>query len=157
MSTRGSEVSLSLRHAIVTCRLLFDCTFDVIERKIDVQSMTTTKIMRETQKRVGNNDFQDVLACVENAKDREPLSRVSNDTQLFANIRNVMLKHSHAQSIKTIIDKENIDISSRKRLFRFLIEIVQHRHTHVDENDQLIKKIVRERVVKKSRINKSYA
>lgn len=88
-------MSLSLRHAIVTCKLLFDYTFDVIERKMNVQSKTTTRIMRETKRRVENKDFQDVLACVEVMNRCEKLSRVSNDTQLFANIRNAMLKYSH--------------------------------------------------------------
>ncbi len=32
-TTHGAETLLPLRHAIVTCRILFGCTFDEIERK----------------------------------------------------------------------------------------------------------------------------
>jgi hypothetical protein len=80
MPTRGPEVALSLRHAIVTCRLLVGCTFDAIERKTGVQSITTTKIMREAEKRVENSDFYDILACVEAIEGGETLLRVLDST-----------------------------------------------------------------------------
>lgn len=156
MPTRGREVALPLRHAIVTCRLLFGCTFDAIERKTDVQSMTATKIMREPEKRAGNSDFHEVLACVGAIEGRGPLPRVPDDTQLSANIRNAMLKHPHTKPFQAVVDKENIEISGRKRPSRFLIETVQHQHTHVDEDNQVLNEIIRGRVAKKPRLNKSH-
>ena len=86
------------------------------------------------KKRVENNNFYKILVYVEAIDDRESLSRVSNNTQLSSNIRNAILKHLHTSSFQIVVDKENIDTSSRKSLSRFLIEIVQHRYIYVDEN-----------------------
>lgn len=54
----GAEVSLALRHEIETCRILFGCTFDEIERKTEVQ-LRTTVIGSKVR---SCNDFHEVLA-----------------------------------------------------------------------------------------------
>lgn len=64
MPTHGAEVSLALRHAIVTFKVLFGCTYDEIERKTEVQSRTASKVMLRATERAGCDDFHEVLACV---------------------------------------------------------------------------------------------
>jgi len=66
MSIYNSKMLLPLRYAIVTYRLLFDCTFDAIERKTSVKAKIAQVIMRKAIKRARNNDFLKILACVEN-------------------------------------------------------------------------------------------
>jgi len=126
MPPRDFEVALSLRHAIVICRLLFNCTFSTIERKIEVQSKTTQIIIQRVVKRIENKNFYNILACVETIKSCKTLLRVLDNTKLFANIRNTILKYLHTQLFKTILNKENIDILSKKQLSRVFLERVQH-------------------------------
>lgn len=38
MPPSAPEIALPLRHAITTCRILFGCTFEQIERKTDVKA-----------------------------------------------------------------------------------------------------------------------
>lgn len=64
MPVHSGEIALALRHAIFTCRILFSCTFDEIERKTGVQSCTASKIMLRAIERAGCEDFHDVLAYV---------------------------------------------------------------------------------------------
>jgi hypothetical protein len=137
MPPRGSEVALPLRHAIVTCRLLFNCAFDAIERKTGVQSKTAQVMMRRAIERAGNEDFHDVLACVGAIEGRGALPRVPDGTELSADIRNAMLKHPHTQPFKAVLDKENIDIPGKKRPSRVLLERFQHQQTYINEDGQL--------------------
>ena len=66
MAPRGTEVSLQLRVAIATCRLLYHESFEAIERKTGVKICTASAIMRRAIDRAGNEDFNDVMACLGN-------------------------------------------------------------------------------------------
>ena len=101
------QVPLQLRCAIVTCRLLFDCTFEEIERKTGVQTDTAAKIMRRAIFCAGNEDFQDVLTCVGDANWHGAPPRVSEGSQMSADVQNAMLKHNTKKPVDAI-DKENL-------------------------------------------------
>lgn len=111
-----------LRHAIVILRLIEKRSFKKIEAKIEVKKNIVARIMLRTIARVENENFNDVLTCVDNIDRLGRSERVSNNTQLSSNIRNAILKHSHLKSHVAVLDQENIDISSQKRLSRSLIE-----------------------------------
>lgn len=64
MPTHRAEIALPLRHAVVTCRILFQCTFDKIEGKTGVKANTARKMMQRAIERAGCEDFNEVLACV---------------------------------------------------------------------------------------------
>lgn len=68
MPPHGPEVPLPLRHAIATCRLLFNCTYDEIERKTGVPASTAGAIMRRAIRRAGCEDFREVLICIDSMK-----------------------------------------------------------------------------------------
>lgn len=60
-SSGDKEVAYELRCAVVTCRILFQCTFEEIEKKTGVKKDTTRKF---TIERAGCEDFNEILACV---------------------------------------------------------------------------------------------
>lgn len=64
MPTNASETALPLRHAVATCRILFGCKFDEIERKTGVKANGAAKLMKRAIERAGCNDFHEVLACM---------------------------------------------------------------------------------------------
>lgn len=45
MPFQGPEVSLALRYVIATCRLMYNATYDDIERKTGVPASTAEDIM----------------------------------------------------------------------------------------------------------------
>lgn len=94
MPNQGAEVSLALRHAIVTCRVLSDSTFDEIERKTGIQSPTASKIMLRATERAGCNDFQEVLACVSDMERSGRMPRVVNGIELSSKICNATVVHN---------------------------------------------------------------
>ncbi|MCJ1423238.1 hypothetical protein MMC29_001120 [Sticta canariensis] len=80
MPPHGPEVPLPLRHAIATCRLLFNCTYDEIERKTGVPASTAGAIMRRAIHRAGCEDFREVLVCIDNMeRPGRPSTRVDVD------------------------------------------------------------------------------
>ena len=167
MPTHGKEVDLPLRHAIVTCKLLYHSSWAEIEQKTGVEAHTAAKITHRAIERAGNEDFHDVLACVGNAKGRGSIARIPDGSELSSNVRNAFLKHPHISPTKAVFDKENISIpEARKRRKcmpltdtqrppRALLERVQHQHTHV-ANGVVIGEIVRKREAKKPRLNKTH-
>lgn len=128
MPTHGAETSLPLRHAIVTCRILFGCTFDEIERKTGVQSRTASKIMLKAVERAGCEDSHEVLACVGDMERSGRISRVVDGSDLSAKIRSAMMVHNDLQPAVAVLDQENIDIPREKRPYRSLIQCIQHQH-----------------------------
>ena len=72
---------------------------------------TAERIVKKAIWCVENNDFYEVLTCVDNAEERNSLSRISDETQLSMNVRNSMLKHARMSSEKAVNNKENILIS----------------------------------------------
>ena len=168
MPAHGSEVPLPLRHAIVTCRLLYRSSFIEIERKVGVLANTAERIVKRAIWRVGNDDFYEVLACVGDAEGRGLLSRIPDGTQLSMDVRNSMLKHARMSPEKAVNNKENISIPQGQKTvkgiplsvnqppFRMLLERVRKEHTHVDSNNRVIGKIVRKREAFKPRLNKMH-
>lgn len=128
MPTHGAETPLPLRHAIVTCRILFGCTFDEIERKTGVQSRTASKIMLRAIERAGCEDFHEVLACVGDMERSGRITRVVDGSELSATIRTAMMVHNNLQPTVAVLDQENIDIPGKKRPHRSLIQRLQHQH-----------------------------
>ena len=124
------QVPLQLRCAIVTCRLLFDCTFEEIERKTGVQTDAAAKIMRRAIFCAGNEDFQDVLACVGDANWHKAPPRVSEGSQMSADIQNAILKHKTKKPVDAV-DKENLFTKvGQKRPAQSILECIQHNHIH---------------------------
>ena len=66
MALYGYEVSLQLRVAIATCRLLNYNTFEAIKRKTGVNTLIVAIIMRRVINRAGNYDFNDIVAYLGN-------------------------------------------------------------------------------------------
>ena len=65
MSIRDNEVSVSVRYIIIICRILYRSNYDEIERKTGVQVRIAYKIVKRIMERVDNDDFYDILTCVE--------------------------------------------------------------------------------------------
>ena len=94
MPTNASEIALSLHHAVATCRILFGCTFDEIERKTGVKANSAVKLMKRAIKRAGCNDFYGVLACITTINRPRQPTRVVDGLELSKNIRKAMLVHN---------------------------------------------------------------
>ena len=140
---RHGQVPLQLRCAIVTCRLLFDCTFEEIERKTGVQTDTAAKIMRRAIFRAGNEDFQDVLACVGDANRHGAPPRVSEGSQMSADVRNAMLKHNTEKPVDAV-EKENLFTKvGQKRPARSTLERIQHDHIHKAPDGSFVEELIR--------------
>ena len=154
MPTQRIEISVPLRHAIITCRLLYRSTYDEIERKTGVKSHTASLIINRAIEKAGNDDFNDVLLCAESMQRTGRSQRVEDGTALSSKIRNAMLKHSHLKPHITVLDQENIVVSGKKRPSRSLLERVQHEHHHVDSDGHKYDELVRGRMAKKPRLGK---
>lgn len=128
MPLHGAEIALPLRHAVVTCRILFQCTFDEIERKTGVKANTARKMMQRAIARADCEDFHEVLACVGDADRPGRDTRVIDGTELSAKIRKAMLDHHDLQPHIAVLDQENIDIPGKKKPHRSLIQRIQHQH-----------------------------
>ena len=115
MPTNASEIALPLRHPVATCRILFSCTFDEIERKTGAKANSAGKLMKRAIERAGYDDFHKVLACMSTIDRPGRSTRVINSTELLANIRKAMLVHNDLQPHVAVLDQENIDIPVKKR------------------------------------------
>ena len=137
------EVAYALRCAIVTSRLLFHCTFEEIERKIGVNARTAAKIMQKAIFRAGNEDFNEVLICVGDVNRTGRSVRVSEGSQMSADVREAMLKHNTLKPVETV-DKENLFPKvGQKRPARSTLERIQHDHIHKAPDGSFVKELVR--------------
>ena len=166
MPIHGKEVPLPLRHAVITCRLLYSSSWAVIEQKTGVDAHTAAKLTHKAIQRAGNEDLNDVLNQANNAIGRGQHPRITNGSELSAQVREAMLKHSYTSPVKAVLDKENIQIpgarkgqkrkpSDIQRSSRVLLERVQHEHIHVNPEGEIVHKIIRKRKADKQWLNKS--
>ena len=146
---RHGNISLQVRCAIVTCRLLFQYTFEEIEQKTGVQIDTAAKIMRRAIFQAGNKDFNDVLAYVGDIKRYRRPQRVEEGSQISADIRNAMLKHYTLKPVEAVKKENLFQKVGQKRPARSTLERVQHDHIHKDPNSSFIDEIVRVTVPEK--------
>ena len=135
MPTHGREVVFPLRHAIVTCRLLYQSSWSVIEQKTGVAARTVESIVARIIAKVENQNFNEVLACVDDLERSDVYSRISDGSELSLTVRNSMLKRSHISSEKSF-EKENISIFVVDKQYysfsRSFLERMRKKHTHVN-------------------------
>lgn len=81
MPTHHGEVSLQLRVAIATCRLLYHDSYPEIERKLGVSAGTSSRIVNRAIERAGNENFMDILACLGDADRSGRPKKVSNGSE----------------------------------------------------------------------------
>ena len=97
----GHEVFYELRCAIVTCRIIFGCTYFEIEQKIGVVRGRAQTLMKRAIKRAGCEDFHEALACVGILERSGRLPRVADGTDLSAKIRTAILQNPRVDSGQT--------------------------------------------------------
>ena len=163
MPLHGPEVALEVRVAIATCRLLYHETFESIERKTGVKATTAAHLMRRAIDRAGNEDFNDVMACLGNNDRPGAPARIEDQSDLSKSVRQAILKHPRS-SRREAVDQENIDIprpnKKRKRdedkptplVSESLLARTCLQHTHED-NSRIIKRIKRRIEPKKPRLS----
>lgn len=164
MAPNGNETSYALRIAIAICRLLSLEEFDVIERKTGVKAHTAAGIMRRAIDRAGNEDFHDVLTCLCDANRPGAPARIEDQSDLSKEVRQAILKHPRLPRLKAV-QQENIDIpganKKRKRdedksqplASKSLLSAVALQHTHIANDDHIVKRIKRKIEPKKPRLN----
>ena len=122
IQSHHNNVFLQLRCVIIIYKILFDYIFEEIECKTDVKSNIAIRIFRRIAFRVGNEDFHDVLTYIKNVNRNEASKRVSKGSQMFVDVRNVILKHNILKLIEAV-DKENLFSKiNQKRLIRFTLK-----------------------------------
>ena len=106
----GHDVAYELRCAIVTCRIIFGCTYFEIEQKIGVVRGTAQTLMKRAIKRAGCEDFHEILGCVGVMERSGRVPRVADGTDLSAKIRTAILQNPDVRPQQAVLDKENITI-----------------------------------------------
>lgn len=104
MPPSAPEIALPLRHAIATCRILFGCTSEQIERKTGVKADSLAKLLRRAIECVGCDDFYEVLACIGNIDRSGRSTCVVDGMELSAKIRIAMLVHNDLQPHIAVLD-----------------------------------------------------
>lgn len=110
MPSHDSECSYALRVVIATCKLLYFEDYKVIERKTSVKANIAAYIMRRAIDRAGNEDFNDILVCLDNANRPKAPIRIEDQSDLSRQVRQAILKHPRVPRDKAV-RQENLDIS----------------------------------------------
>ena len=84
MLIRDKEVSFSLRHAVIICKLLYSFSWVVIEQKTRVDAHTATNLTHKIIQKAGNKDLNDVSNQANSAIERDQHSRIINESELSA-------------------------------------------------------------------------
>ena len=117
MPSHGREISLELRVAVATCRILYREKYAEIERTTGVNAGTAAEIMRRAIGRAGNEEFYELLTCLGDLNRPGRETRVVDGTQLSATIRNAISDNPTLKPRETVLDKENIDIPGGEKRF----------------------------------------
>ena len=78
MASHDNEIDLELRLVIAICRLLYNESFKVIERKTRVNLVIVATIMRRVIDRADSEDFNEILACLSNMNRPEASIRIKD-------------------------------------------------------------------------------
>ena len=164
MAPHGNEISLQLRVAVATCRLLYLEVFQEIERKTGVKAGTAAFIMRRAIDRAESEDFNDVLACLGDSNRTGAPVRIEDQSDLSKQVRQAVLKHPRLLR-EEAVQQENIEISGankkRKRdeskpqplVSQSLLTRVAFEHIHEADDGHIVKRIKRKVEPKKPRLN----
>ena len=87
MAPHSNEIGLELRAAVAICRLLYGESFTVIERKTGVKSITAAAIMRRAIDRAESEDFNEILAYLNNINRSKVSIRIEDQLDLNKLIR----------------------------------------------------------------------
>ena len=139
---------------VATCRLLYGSTFEQIEQKTGVHEKTAQRLMQRAIQRAGNEDFNDILACLGDADRSGRPVRIAEGSLASRLARQAMLKHPADSPLEAVIGKENICIPGKRKPSRSLIERVQHQHIHKEPNGELVGELVRAAQPEKPRLGK---
>ena len=74
MPIRGKVMPLPLRYAVITCRLLYNSLWVVIEQKTGVNAYTAANLTHKVIQIAGNENLNDVLDHANSADGRDPHS-----------------------------------------------------------------------------------
>ena len=104
MPINASEIALPLRHMVATCRILFGCTFNEIERKTGIKANSAGKLIKRAIERARCDDFHEMLAYMSTIDRPGQPTRVINGTELSGNIHKAMLVHNDLQPHIAVLD-----------------------------------------------------
>lgn len=122
MPPSAPEIVLRLRHTVATYRILFRCIFEEIEQKTGVKANSLARLMQYVVDQAGCNNFHKVLAYISRINWLRQLTQVMDSTELSAKIQNAVFIYNNLQPYTAILDQENIDIPSKKRLHKLFIK-----------------------------------
>ena len=128
------EIVYEIRCVVITCRILFECTYPQIEEKLEVKQRTAQALIQRAVNRAKCTDIFEVLACIRSMNRSDAPQRVENGSKTSADMRKAILRYSDMKPHEAVIDQENISIPGMpadKRLARSIIERVAHIHEHV--------------------------
>ena len=122
MAQPRNHISLELRCVVATYRLLYGSTFEQIEQKTGVHEKTAQRLMQRAIQRIGNEDFNDILACLGDANKSKRPVRIVEGSLASRLARQAILKHPTNSPLEAVIGKENICILSKRKPLRSFIE-----------------------------------
>ena len=139
------EIVYEIRCVVITCRILFKCTYFEIEQKLDVKRNTAQAFVNRAVNKTECTDILEILVCVRFINRSNASQRIENDFKTSADMRKAILRYSDKKPYETMINQENISISemfSDKRLTRSMIKRITHIQEHV-QDDRKIDKITK--------------
>ena len=106
----NDEISLSIKHVIITCHLFYHSFFIKIKRKMRIKINIAKKIVKKFFLRVEINNFLEILIYIDNIKNKNIFSHINDDNKLFKETRNIIFKHFYILFEKIINNKKNLHI-----------------------------------------------
>ena len=134
------EIVYEIRCVVITCRILFECTYSQIEEKLEVKQRTAQALIQRAVNRAECTDIFEILVCIRFMNRSDASQRIENDSKISADLRKAILRYSDMKFHETMIDQENIsipDMSADKRLTRSIIERIAHIHEHVQDERKI--------------------
>lgn len=129
MFVHDFKINLIFRHAIITCKCLFNCKFDEIKRKTKIKFNIVRIIYNKTLKKIEIDNFFVIIKHANNVVKFNFNVRISKNNQLNVNVREIILKHFYLKFHKTILNKKNIDIFFREKKLKNFISIFYRNNT----------------------------
>ena len=94
------EIVYKIRCVVITCRILFECTYLQIKEKLEIKQRTTQTLVQRAVNKV------EILICILFMNRSNTSQRLKNDFKISANMRKAILKYFDMKSHETMIDQK---------------------------------------------------
>lgn len=99
-----------MQNAIVICKIIFQCFYSEIEKKIVVSKDTAKKFIDKAIEHAKYEDFNEFVCCITSIDKFEQVFQVAEGIKLSATMQNAIFQNLELKSQIVVLDKKNIII-----------------------------------------------